>query len=764
MQSLDFKEFEDEVTINIFNISKFNSSKETTKIKKLSEYIGTSYFSYLKSLPDLVILMDESHRYRAESSSQAINELAPILWLEFTATPYFQKKTESKGKYFENIVYEYNLANAIKDGYVKVPAVATRRNFDDSISDEEKDFIKLQDGIYIHENTKLDLSLFAQNRWLKVVKPFILISAIDQNHAQRLEDIIKSERFFNGDYKDKVIKVISGGKAEEKDEAIRKLLSVEDPENPVEIVIQVMMLKEWWDVNNLYTIVPLRASASETLTEQTLGRWLRLPYGHRVGDDSVDRLTIVAHGEYEKIVAIANDPNSLVHNIIPLDDRSGFGRPRQLLINTNYFDDAERILDSNNALNKAIDDGIITKEDAVSMTSQLSNIIRDVIKSEESEIQSSSELKWKDLQNSIQKKVFERAKNIVASKPELGELIHKIWLDQLEKSSQQATIFFINEMVDRAIDIPEVSYNFWETLVEFDIDFRINIEFIERIPNLHGSEIIIKDLVTNEVTYFERPQIIDYEGTLEDYFADIIMQINELDYGTNSTFIYDNAQVLADAFRERFPRESEEVLLAWTAWLKSYFYKFISSQIRWSNVMRVQHLNPEIELIRWFRTIKASDFDTFVDGGILNYNSTGFDKKSIRSFVFNGFKKCVSRFVKFDSDSERILSVILEEDDKVFKWMKPPIWAFKILYRIWNSSAEYLPDFIVETSERKYIIEVKAENEVDDEIVQAKSEASIKWCADVNSLIIGKKWEYILVAHNELSSDRSLEYILLNRV
>ena len=107
----------------------------------------------------------------------------------------------------------------------------------------------------------------------------------------------------------------------------------------------------------------------------------------------MDRLTIVAHGEYEKIVAIANDPNSLVHNIIPLDDRSGFGRPRQLLINTNYFDDAERILDSNNALNKAIDDGIITKEDAVSMTSQLSNIIRDVIKSEESEIQSSSELK-----------------------------------------------------------------------------------------------------------------------------------------------------------------------------------------------------------------------------------------------------------------------------------------------------------------------------------------------------------------------------------
>ena len=49
-------------------------------------------------------------------------------------------------------------------------------------------------------------------------------------------------------------------------------------------------LKEGWDVTNLYTIVPLRASASDILTEQTLGRGLRLPYGKRTGDDeTVDR-------------------------------------------------------------------------------------------------------------------------------------------------------------------------------------------------------------------------------------------------------------------------------------------------------------------------------------------------------------------------------------------------------------------------------------------------------------------------------------------
>ena len=57
-------------TINIFNISKINSEVrggKSPRIKRLSEYIGESYFDYLAGLPDLVLLMDESHRYRASA-------------------------------------------------------------------------------------------------------------------------------------------------------------------------------------------------------------------------------------------------------------------------------------------------------------------------------------------------------------------------------------------------------------------------------------------------------------------------------------------------------------------------------------------------------------------------------------------------------------------------------------------------------------------------------------------------------------------------
>jgi type III restriction enzyme len=100
--------------------------------------------------------------------------------------------------------------------------------------------------------------------------------------------------------------------SEEKDEVVQQLLTVEQPDNPIEIVIHVNMLKEGWDVTNLYTIVPLRAANSRTLVEQSIGRGLRLPYGKRAGIPAVDRLTIVSHDRFQEIIDHANDPDSII--------------------------------------------------------------------------------------------------------------------------------------------------------------------------------------------------------------------------------------------------------------------------------------------------------------------------------------------------------------------------------------------------------------------------------------------------------------------
>jgi len=76
-------------------------------------------------------------------------------------------------------------------------------------------------------------------------------------------------------------------------------------------VIHINTLKEGWDVSNLFTIVPLRASASDILTEQTLGRGLRLSYAKRTGVEAVDRLTVIAQDRFNALIEMAKSADGL---------------------------------------------------------------------------------------------------------------------------------------------------------------------------------------------------------------------------------------------------------------------------------------------------------------------------------------------------------------------------------------------------------------------------------------------------------------------
>ncbi len=300
--------------VNIFNISKINSEVrggKSPRIKRLSEYIGESYFEYLAGLPDLVLLMDESHRYRASAGVRAINELKPVIGLELTATPFVES---AKGAVpFKNVILDYPLGRAMADGFVKEPAVITRKNFNPAgMTPEAIELMKLQDGVRLHEQVKVELETYARETGHAIVKPFVLVVARDITHAKQLMDLIRSDAFFEGRYQAKVIQVDSSRTGAEEDEMVERLLKVEHTEEPTEIVIHVNMLKEGWDVTNLYTIVPLRAANARILIEQSIGRGLRLPYGKRTGVNSVDRLNIIAHDKFQEIVDEAKKPDSAI--------------------------------------------------------------------------------------------------------------------------------------------------------------------------------------------------------------------------------------------------------------------------------------------------------------------------------------------------------------------------------------------------------------------------------------------------------------------
>jgi type III restriction enzyme len=232
-QVLDLFE-RDDVVVNIFNISKFNEKakgtddegKKTLKVRRLSEFLGQSYFDYLAGLDDLVLIMDEAHRYRADTSAKSIEELKPVLGLELTATP--QIESASKSTRFKNVIFDYPLAKAMQDGYVKEPAVATRANFNPkSMSKDALELLKLEDGVRVHESAKVDLDVYAQQNGVRRVKPFMLVIAENTDHASELVKLIEGESSSTAATRVASSRFTPARKARRRMRTSRSLLSVE---------------------------------------------------------------------------------------------------------------------------------------------------------------------------------------------------------------------------------------------------------------------------------------------------------------------------------------------------------------------------------------------------------------------------------------------------------------------------------------------------------------------------------------------------------
>lgn len=299
----------DALNIYIFNIQKiFNERKDVEfRFHKYQETLGSSFAELLQK-KNLVILMDESHRYRGEKSLRAINHLKPELGLEFTATPTSN-----------NVVQSYTLSDAIKDskkalenlkengdasgGFIKIPGVVARS--DNFAYEGDIDRIKLEDGIGLHREKKALIEEYCSNNKIKMILPVTLITTKSIQHANEVKGMVTSDDFFKGYYKNKTLVVTS----ESEVDSINQLLHLEEPPpiNKNEIVIHVDKLKEGWDVRNVFTIIPFRASISKTLIEQTIGRGLRLPFGQLTGVDELDSLDVISHDNFARVVSVAKE-------------------------------------------------------------------------------------------------------------------------------------------------------------------------------------------------------------------------------------------------------------------------------------------------------------------------------------------------------------------------------------------------------------------------------------------------------------------------
>jgi type III restriction enzyme len=576
--------------INIFNISKINAldnakgaaKSKVAKIRRIQEYVGESYFSYLANLPDLVVLMDEAHRYYASAGAQALNDLNPVLGIELTATP---KTVGANPRDFKNIIYHYPLSRALKDGYVKIPAVATRKDFRAAnYSEEQLEKIKLEDGIHHHEYVKTELTSFANNTGNKLVKPFMLVVAQDTDHADRLKARIEHDDFFNGAYKGKAITVHSNQTGEESEETMQRLLAVEHDKD-TEIVIHVNKLKEGWDVTNLYTIVPLRASASEILTEQTIGRGLRLPYGKRTGVEAVDRLTIIAHDRFQDIIDRANNDDSIIKKVLYIgldDDENGIPevKPQQIVVpSMAEFLLGNQVIDNNGL--QACEPQAIYQTNSVSkpvLTTKTERKVAEltfkIVSEEAKRLTSSQQLSTPEVKASVTRRVqqalreWEVTQHQISSSSEQLDLT-EIIEDQAEQTSfpsmedaevQELVGTITEKLMEYTIDIPRIV-----VLPEREVNYGFNdfnLSGLDRIAPKPGSkELLLTHLENNEQRTISWREGGEAEERLENYLIRYLLDHDEIDYDEHADMLYKLAGQMVIYLCSYQPQEDAESVL-----------------------------------------------------------------------------------------------------------------------------------------------------------------------------------------------------------
>ena len=748
----------EEVTINVFNVAKISSEVrggKAPRIKRLSEYIGQSYFEYLASLDDLVMIMDESHRYRASAGFKAINELKPMLGLELTATPQIESGTTPER--FKNVIYDYPLANAIADGFVKEPAVATREDFNaDNYGEEELEDLKIRDGVVVHEDTKIELATFARNHNLPIVKPFMLVVAKDTAHADNIVERIKREDFFGGRYKDKVITVHSNQKSTESDETIARLLTVEDPNEPTEIVVHVDKLKEGWDVRNLYTIVPLRAANSSTLVEQSIGRGLRLPYGKRMGVAAVDRLTIVAHDKFDAIINEANKPNSIIRSVVRIGkDIALVGKKAVTVTNTAI----EQLIGRPTIQpmpSQQFELGVQEKPVLTTREEQtVVNLIVEAIKENErrvAEVPNLEALIKPDVQERIAKKVTEAYETTYQpAQAEFAETSSKPDIAAIVKDS-------LKRYLDLNIGIPRISVRPKGTVRTGFKDFELDTSAINQQPV--DQNILIQHLRTSDRSKIHADLAYATEERFEDYIVRNLVDFDDISYDEHADILYKlSGQVVA---KLRSYLNADEQVLNVIQFNQRQFATYIHSQMQ-GHWWQEADEGYEVTVSRGYQTFTDTSYSADGNEKLRNVHqplATG-ERDRIGGMLFGGFERCSYPVQKFSSDSERMFASLLEKDLDAVKWFKPTRDQFAISYRdASGSTATYEPDFVVETATHKYIVEPKQASLINDANVQAKKSAAVTWCQNATEHELkngGKTWAYVLVPHTAILPSATLK-------
>ena len=665
-------------------------SKVARKTHKFQEGLGTEFYAHLQAVERLVVFADEHHCYYGPAFSSAVRDLDPWVLVGLTATP--DKQTPK-----DQIIFRYPIAAAIADRLVKTPVIVGRR-------DDRKDALtKLTDGITLLNAKRDAIAAYTAGTGAAPVNPVMLVVAKDIADADEYGQILGSAEFFGGEYGEAVLVVHSKAP----DEALEALAKVEDLASPVRIIISVGMLKEGWDVRNVYVIASMRSSVSEILTEQTLGRGMRLPFGVYTGIEILDTLEVVAHERYEELLKKAG------------------------VLNEAFIDYRTRATLRTNARGQQV----VVSETVRATTAPIVRLEGEVpplvLDAETSPVVTSVEQRAAQVGDAalkLRRRILPRADVPPVTVPVL-------------RMSTVVSSFTLADITDTdhfrrlgASLAADPDGELARTLVSARV--------VVGPDGVKHTELVTSgaaDRVTSRPTLFA---LQDLRGQL----SDMVLASPAVPARKDQRAA---VAPLMDAFFAGLGDAADQVLSANLERAGARLVKLVASEQRRFMAKPAYH---EVVEVRDLAPTRATDRPVSGDR---------FGEFS-KALAYEGWTRSLFPVEWFDSRPERAVANLLDDDADVACWVRLHVGDLPIL---WNSAGqEYNPDFIIiETDGVHWVAEIKMDKEMDSDTVAGKREAARRWANYVNAdELVGVPWRYLLVSETEVETSKG-SWIALKR-
>ncbi|WP_288291791.1 DEAD/DEAH box helicase [uncultured Varibaculum sp.] len=680
------------------------------KPRRFDENAGV-LFDYLKNLDDLVVIADESHLYgtSAVAFNAALKELDPAAAIGLTA---------SVDKTTDKVIFEYPLYKAIQDKYVKAPVLAFRKTgYGAGKASEEQ---QLRDALQLREIKQAYYDAYAKEQERGHVNAVAFVVCSDVEHATQVTDLLRTPEYLGK--ADAVLQVDS----KHEDEATQRLLEELDrPYSPVLAVVSVNKLKEGWDVKNIAVVVTLRAMASEVLTQQTMGRGLRLPFGKYTGVGQIDQLDIIAHQSFSELLAAEN-----------VLQQFGLEEAVASQYNTKVREAIETAGSENSAVPAAADGDSVSQPTGAPVDTTFSFV------------------------NGSQVFASHEGSVLVGEPGEPG--LPGLGVRTISESGVDAAPAWEQVTIERNPEFAEVSYQFPVTTITVSqppIDLsEISDEQIEqaaRRVTSTGDVLLRKEIVA---VLGKKLRAEDRESAEVDS-----LHVNDADAQEGLVKLVMNLQLVPKTdqnhrYVSTFLVPSFMKGMTFTGWtVKS----LASARDELSKLVQ-KHIDETLRATREVSTIHPKTLPgsgyTLPMGEIV-HDQIDSREQFVRGRVYGGWFKSLFAEESFDSyTGEYVLAKLLNTSPGIKWWhrLHPQDGAF-VYY---NSKDRYFPDFVARDSDGVYwIIEGKSERGRDDEQVQAKRKAaeSLVRRLIAEDAYADQKWGYLIAYENDTARADSWE-------